>query len=162
MILFVSPYQTAPDCVALIESATHTSVKSVGSIRLALAALRNHEFTAVVVDENLLEVSPGSADSLTQRLGGAIPVFLDMSCLRPERVAKFVSAAYRRREVEYGVAREQAIAELHSELKSELTGLLISSKMALENSGLSTKANEQLSAVLEIAQRIKQRLEPAD
>src|SRR4051794_23777379 len=114
MILLISPYQTAPDCAAQIESATHEQVKIVTSIKLALAALRGGDFKIVAADENLLECSPGSAESLVHRMGGAIPVFVDMACSRPERIVKFILAAIHRRELENDVARQQAIAELRS------------------------------------------------
>ncbi len=159
MILFLSPYQNAPDCAAQIERLTHEQVKVVDSIRLALASLRSHEFTAVVADENLIECTPGSADSLVQRMGAAIPVFVDMACLRMERVAKLVAAACKRREAEYKIAREQAAAELRSELKSEVTGLLISSELVLKTPGHSTETSEKLEGILEIAKRMKVRLE---
>jgi signal transduction histidine kinase len=159
MILLISPYQNAPDCATHIQRATHDTVQTVDSLRLALSALRAKDFIAVVADENLLEVSPGSADSLTQRMGTAIPVFLDMACLKPERIAKLVTVAIRRRELEFNLAREQAIAELSSELKNDLTGLLLSSRMALDSASHSPIAAQQLASVLEIAQRLKQRFD---
>jgi hypothetical protein len=161
MILLISPYQTAPDCAAQIEAATHTTVKTVDSVRVALALLRTHDYEAIVADENLLEVSPGAAEDLVQRLSAGTPVFLDMASMKPHRIAKMVAIAFRRREVEYKLARAQAIAELKSEFKSELTGLLISSKMALDSCEHSPQLSQPLTSILEIAQRMKQRLEPA-
>jgi hypothetical protein len=159
MILLLSPYQNAKDCAALIKRATQEDVKHVETIRLALAALRNQEFTTVVADENLLECRPGSADALVQRMQSAVPIFLDMACMRPERVSKFVELALRRREIEYKTARELAAAELKSELKSEVTGLLISSEIALKAANLPPQLNANLSSMLETAKRIKMKLE---
>jgi hypothetical protein len=159
MILFISPYQNATDCATQIQRATHEQVKTVDSIRLAFAALRNHEFTVVVADENLLECSLGSADALVQRMQSATPVFLDMACMRTERISKFVDLAVRRRQQEYKAVRQLAITELHSELKSEVTGLLISSEMALKSPSGSAVMNERLTAVLESAKRIRAKLE---
>jgi hypothetical protein len=159
MILFISPYQNANDCATQIERATHEQVKTVDSIRLGLAALRTHEFSLVVADENLLECSLGSADALVQRMQSATPVFLDMACMRAERISKFVELAVRRRQMEYKAVRQLAIAELHSELKSEVTGLLISSEMALKGSSVSAAMSERLTAVLDSAKRIRAKLE---
>src|SRR3954468_24904216 len=159
MILFISPYQNAIDCATLIERATHEQVRTVDSIRLALAELRAHEFSAVIADENLLECSPGSAEALVQRMESAIPIFLDMACMRVERIAKFVELAVRRRELQYKAVRERAIAELQSELKSEVTGLLISSEIAMKAPSVSPQLSERLSAVLESAKRIRAKLE---
>lgn len=155
MILFLSPFQNAPDCATLIERSTREDVKTVDNLRSALAELRTHDFTAVVADENLLESTPGSMESLIQRLGTAIPVFVDMACLRPERVSQFVATAFRRRQVEYNIARELATAELRSQFKSELTGLLLASEMALKSAGKTERCAEHLSMVLEIANKMK-------
>ena len=92
MILFISPYQNANDCATQIARGTHEEVKTVDSIRLAVAALRNHEFSAVVADENLLECTPGSADALLERIQSATPIFLDMACMRAERVSTAATA----------------------------------------------------------------------
>ncbi len=73
----------------------------------------------MVADENLLECSPESAEALAQRMGSAIPVFMDMACMKPERIVKFVSLAMNRRELQYKIARDTAVAELHTELTKE-------------------------------------------
>lgn len=159
MILLISPYKTSQDCAALIERSTHDTVKVVDSLRLAHASLRTHEFNAVVADENLLECSPGSADTLVGRMGAAVPVFVDMACLRIERVASMVCTACRRRDMEYKIARELAVAELRSEFKSDVTGLLLSSELALKSPNLTSAATEKLAGVLEIARRMKSRLD---
>src|SRR6185369_2090021 len=158
MILLISTYHNAPECAALIENAARDSVQTATNIRQALALLRGEEFSAVVIDENLIESNPGSFDSLSQRMSAAMPVVIDMACLKPQRIAKLVNSAVARRRVEYKMAREQAVAELKSELNSDLTGLMISSKMAMESHEVA-KTNAQLCTVLEIAQRMQERLQ---
>jgi signal transduction histidine kinase len=159
MILLISPYQNANDCAAQIQGATHEEVKTVDTIRTGLAALRVHEFTLVVADENLLECSLESAEALVQRMGSAIPVFLDMACMKPARITRFVQLAMQRRELQYKSAREAAVAELRSELKSELTGLLIGSELTMKMANLPPTVTEKLSLVLDSAKRIRAALE---
>ena len=159
MILFISPYQNAQDCAASIERATREQVKTVDSLRLALAALHGHEFVAIVADENLLECSLDGPDALIARIGSAIPVFLDMACMRTERISKHVELAIRRRELEYKTARALAVAELQSELKSEVTGLLISSEIALKTPNLPTQVTEKMTTVFDSAKRLREKLE---
>ncbi len=159
MILLISPYQNAPECEAAIEAALQEQVKTVNSIRLAQAALRSDQYTAVVADENLLECTPGSLDALVQRIGTAIPVIVDMACLRPAGVAKHVVIANRRRKVEHGLIRQQAVEELRSELRSELTGLLLTSEIAMKAFDNPAVAKQKLESVLEIAGRIQKRLQ---
>jgi hypothetical protein len=158
MILLLSPYQNAHECAALIERATRDKVKHVPSIGLALAALRSESFEFVVADENLLESTPQSLQSLTQRMETAMPIVADLACLRPEKVANLVAATVKRQQLQFQLAREKALAELRSEMKSEVTGLLISSELVLKSSGLPAKTREKVSAVIEIAQRMKSRL----
>lgn len=159
MILLISPYQSANDCATHIQRATHEQVKTVETIRTGLAALRTHEFAVVVADENLLECSPESAEALVQRMESAIPVFLDMACMKPERVTRNVQLAIRRRELQYKVARESAVAELRSELKSELTGLLICSELTMKLANLPPAISEKLLLVFDSAKRIRATLE---
>ena len=159
MILLISPYQNANDCAAQIQRATREQVKTVDSIRTGLAALRPQEFSAVVADENLLECSPGSAEALVERMQSATPVFLDMACMKPERIAKYVEVAMHRRELQNKCARESAAAELHSELKNELTALLLSSELAMKAPNMPSSVTEKLAVVLAAAKRIRARLE---
>lgn len=159
MILLISPYQNASDCAAQIERATREQVKTVDSIRTGVAALRAHEFSAVVADDNLLECSPGSAEALVDKMQSAIPVFLDMACMKPQRITKFVELAFQRRELQYRVARETAAAELKSELKGELTGLLLNSELAIKNPNVPSPVSEKLALVLEAAKRMRAKLQ---
>ena len=159
MILLISPYQNAKDCATQMQRATHEEVKTVDSVRTGLAALLVHEFNVVVADENLLECSPESAEALVQRMGSAVPVFLDMACMKPERITRFVQLAVQRRELQYKSARESAIAELRSELKSELTGLLICSELTMKLANVPPAVNEKLSLVLDSAKRMREKLE---
>jgi hypothetical protein len=157
MILLITPYQNAPDCAAQIERATRDKVKTVNTLRLALSALREREFSVVVADENFLESTPGSTDSLQQRMHAATPVVIDLLCNRPEKIAKLVSATANRRQLEFDMARCRAVEELRSELKSDVTGLLLSSEMLLK-CDVSERVAERLNTVIEIVQRMKTRL----
>jgi signal transduction histidine kinase len=159
IFLLLSPYQHANKCAAQMERATQEEVKTVNSMRLAIAALRTQTFGLVVADENLLESTPGSSDALIQRMETASPLWLDMASLRPEKIAKLVVAALKRRALEYKIVREQAIAELRSELKSDVTGLLLSSEMVLKSGGLSPRSSERVNSILETAQRMKTKLD---
>jgi hypothetical protein len=155
MILLISPYQNTDECAAQVERATRVKVKTVNTLRLALAALRENDFSVVVADENLLESTPGSMESLMQRMQPSMPVIVDMVCHRPEKIAKLVTAALKRREVEFQMARRQALEELRSELKSDVTGLLLCSEIVMKTPNLPQPAVDRVGAVIEIAQRMK-------
>jgi hypothetical protein len=158
MILLISPYLNAPECAALIQRATRDQVKTVNSIPPALAALRKEEYTIVVADENLLESCPGSLESLVHRMAAAAPLFVDLASLRAEKVSKLVVQTWQRRQLENEFARKQVMAQLRSELKSDITGLLLSSEMILKDT-LPKHTTEKLVSVLEIVKRLQARLE---
>lgn len=160
MILLLSPYQNASEYAAQIERATKDTVTIVNTVRLAMSALRSHEYAMVIADENLLESAPGTADSLVQRMETAAPLIADLACLRPEKVAKLAFAAQRRLSLELRKLREKALADLRSEIKSEITGLLMTSELALKTAGLPPSAIEKLNRVMEIAQRMQLRFSP--
>lgn len=162
MILLISPYQNATECAAQIERALQEDVKTVNTLRLAIAALRSQDFSLLIADENLIESEPGSSDKLMQRLETAAPVIIDMACLRPDKIASLALATRKRQALEFQLAHDRALNELRSEMKSELTGLLISSEMALKSAGLPTFASEKLNLVLEIARRMQSRLNPKE
>jgi hypothetical protein len=159
MILLISPYANASACATHIERVVHDTVTIVNSMPAALATLRKSEFAAVVADDNLLESSPGSFDALLQRMAAAIPVILDVACLRPEKIAKHVLAAIQRRAMEAKIARQQATEELRGELKSDVTGLLLSSEILLKSGNMSPEISGSLRSLLEISRRMKARFE---
>ncbi len=158
MILLLSPYQNALECAAEVERVTRDKVQIVNTTRLAISALRSQPFSMVIADENLLESSPGSSDVLLQRMETSVPLVLDLVCLRPEKVGKVAVATLNRRKLEFEIARKQAMEELRSEMKSDITGLLISSELALKSEKLPTRTSDKLNAVVEIAKRMRMRL----
>jgi signal transduction histidine kinase len=159
MILLLSPYQNAHECAAQIERATQEHVKTINTFRLAIAALRSQSFNLVIADDNLLESTPGSGDSLLQRMEAATPLWIDLASLRPEKIAQMVVASLKRRTMEYKIVREEAMADLRSELKSDVTGLLLSSEMVLKSGELPPRATERVAAILESARRMKTKLD---
>lgn len=68
----------------------------------------------------------------------------------------------KRQQLQYRVARQNAVAELRSELKSEVTGLLISSELVLKPSNLPRTTSEKMGALVEIARRMRAKLELAE
>ena len=159
MILLITPNQNGPELAAEFKKTVREEVQLHTSVRHAVTALRSTEFHAVVADENLIEAFPGSADALLDHLGSAVPVFLDLAAYRAEKVTRELMAALRRREREIVAARAEAARDLRNELKSDITGLLISSELALKSAKNPERIAVQLTSVLEIAQRLKAKLQ---
>src|SRR5207248_10229538 len=72
-----------------------------------------------------------------------------------ERVLRETTLALRRREREREIARQQAEANLRSRLKDELTGILLSSEMALHTPQLPQVAQARMQHVYEAGQRMR-------
>jgi len=142
-----------------VETATREKTLLETSLRGAIPILREQEFAAVIIDESVVEAQSGSAELLLENLGSAIPVFVNLAIRGTGRVVEEVRAALRRRKREHEAARRHAQAELKSELGSDLTGLLLAAQVALKSAGLSAEGQQRLSALCELAENLKGRLE---
>ncbi|HXZ80524.1 MAG TPA: hypothetical protein VEG30_11380 [Terriglobales bacterium] len=160
MILFISSFARSHECAAAVEAATREKTLLQTSLRAAIPILREQEFAAVVIDESVVEAQSDSAELLLENLGPAAPVFINLAIRGTERMVEEVRAALRRRKQEHEAASRHATAELHSQLASDLTGLLLAAQVALKSTGLSAEGQQRLSAVCELAEKLKNRLDP--
>ncbi len=158
MILLITTSAHGQECAAALLAATRIKTELVRDIRSALLRLREQEFTAVVLDESLLEPSAKTIDLLVKHLGRAVPIFVNLAVSRIERVARDVQAALRRSEQERLLARSAAEADLRSQLRGELTGILLWTQQALETPALPSAAEAKLKSVYEVADKIRARL----
>ena len=158
MILLITNSSHGQECAKALLAATRIKTEFASDIRTALTRLSDHEFTAVVIDESLLEPSAKSLDMLVKHLGRAIPIFVNLAVSRMERVVRDVQAALRRAEQERSMARHAVESELRSQLKGELTGILLWTQQALETPALPSVAESKLKSVYEAADKMRARL----
>jgi hypothetical protein len=158
MILLITNSSNGQECAKALLAATRIKTEVAADIRTALGRLRDQEFSAVVIDESLLDPGSKSLDMLVKHAGRAVPVFVNLAVSRMERVVRDVQAALRRVEQERSIARQAAESELRSELKGELTGILLWTQQALEDPGLSSSAESKLKCVFEAADKMRSRL----
>lgn len=159
MILLITSSSQGPTCATGLQKATGKKVMLAGTVRQGLTMLRHQDFTVVVIDEALLATTAAAADVLWTRLRSAIPVVANFTVQSPARLLREVTAAVQRVEQEKHSARQAAGDDLRSELRDELTGILLESEMAL-NAREPMAVQGHLRSVLQLAQRIRQRLEP--
>ncbi len=158
MILLITTSAHGQECARALLAATHSKCELVNDIRTALVRLREQEFSAAIIDESLLEPSAKSIDLLVKHLGRTAPIFVNLAVSRMERVVRDVQAALRRAEQERCVARAVAESELRSQLKGELTGILLWTQQALETPALPSAAQSKLRSVYEVAEKMRARL----
>lgn len=159
MVLLVMSSGRSKECAEVIRRQTGEVVHAVRDLQAAGAELRRVEFAAVVVDQHLWEQDPQLADSVSLTCGTAALLIANPAIASAERVAREVSAALRRREGELRRAREDAEARLRAELNEAVTGILLSSELALASPSLPAAAATKLRAVYELAMSIRERLQ---
>jgi hypothetical protein len=159
MILLITPSARGQECAAAIEAATAEPTRLAKTLHDAATRLREEEFSAVVLDQSLLETDPDQADLVEQHIGAAIPVYVNCAISGMARVVRELRAALHRRKKEATVARKAAEEALRSVLRESLTGMLLDCELALALPNLPPLAREKIRAVDSLARRIAERLE---
>ncbi len=158
MILLITNSANGPDCARALSSAAHAKAEIASDLQSAMNRLREGEYSAVVIDDAIANVSPSQLDVLFKHLGTAVPVFVNLGISRKERVVRDVVTAIKRLEQEKELARRSVEWELRSQLKSDLTGILLSAQQALDIPTLPGPAATKLKSVCELADRMRTRL----
>lgn len=158
MVLLVSTSARSKECCEMIRSLTGELVRWAHDLRQAMEELRRAEFSVIAVDQHLWDMDSRLADSVVQACGTAALAPINPAVSGVERVAREVAAALRRREGELRRAREDAEARLRTELNEAVTGILLSSELALAQPGVPGPAAAKIKSVYELAMGIRERL----
>lgn len=158
MILLVTASANGPECARALNSAAHSKTDLAVDLRTALNHLRESEYTAVVLDESMPDASGSQMEVLFKHLGTAVPVFVNLGVARRDRIVRDVTTALRRVDQEKSCARVSVEWELRSQLKADLTGILLSAQQALSVPALPSLAEAKLKSVCELADRMRVRL----
>ncbi|HXZ27406.1 MAG TPA: hypothetical protein VEG08_05330 [Terriglobales bacterium] len=159
MILLIANNKSANECAAAMQRATGERVRVAADFRRATAALRAGDFSAVVVDQSFWDLDPAGGELLLQRAGTAIPVIVNLAISGRERVVRSVRAALYRREREQRLAMKAAATMLRNELNSSVTGILLSSQLALATPSLPPALEVKLRSLAEAAEQMRSRLQ---
>src|SRR5437762_4523863 len=155
MILIIWNSGKAKECALAIEHAMQEAVQLASSLHDGVERLRSGEFSAVVVDQWVTEAEPEPTSVLFDHLGPAVPVFVNFGISGVERILRELRAALSRRGREMVLARHVARQGLRDGLKNDVTALLLSCDIALQESELTEVALERLRKIREIANQIK-------
>ena len=155
MILLITPSARAQACAEAVKRATNQEVEIASTLRQATAELRAHEYEAVVIDQFRVDAEPDESDLLVQHVEGGIPVYINFAISGPERVIREIRAALNRRKKEFHVARQGAELALRSELRGNVTALLLSCEMALNVPNLPSAAEAKIRSVYDLAKEIR-------
>jgi len=158
MLLFISPSLRARQTAPALGKAFHQSVEFASNLHKGTAALRAGEFAAVVIDQAVLEAEPDRVDALLNLAGNAIPVFVNLGITGIDRLVRDVRSALDRQQRERALAARAAQAALRSELNGAVSGILLSSELALSVPALPPAAESKLRSVHELALQLRSRL----
>ena len=158
MILLITSLAKARDCAKALQEVTAEAVEVAATLSEAMAQLQAHEFSAVVLDQLLLDAEPGDVDTIVKHLGTAVPVFSNFAISGIDRVSRELRSALHRRERESLVARREAQQALRSELNDTITALLLSCEMALDVPNLPLFAETKMLAVDALLKEMRAKL----
>jgi len=123
-----------------------------------MARLREQAYSAVVIDQFLLENEPVESDQMLEHLDTAFPVYLNFAVSGMERLLREVRSALHRRNREETQARRSAQQQLRSEMCESLTSVLLSCELAMSVPGIPSPAAEKIRAVDSLAREMRLKL----
>src|SRR5438132_3611554 len=100
MILLITPSARGQECAATLKEATGNETHWAENLPQAVARLREQSYSAVVLDQFLLENEPSESDQVLEHLGTAFPVYLNFAVSGMERLLREVRSALHRRKRE--------------------------------------------------------------
>jgi hypothetical protein len=159
MILLVTSSSRRSECGQALEHAIGESVEVCESVRKAASLLRSNEYSAVVMDDPMVEVEAEALESLMDNLGLAVPVYVNLAISNAERIARELRTAMRRHREARLIATRAAESQLRSEVRDAVTGILLSTELAMRTPEMPGEALEKLAAVCQLASNIRSRLE---
>ncbi len=158
MILLITAIAKAQDCAGALQEVTAEPVQVAASLHDAVSQLQAHEFSAVVLDQLLLDAEPDDVETIFKHIGTAVPVYSNFAISGIERVSRELRSAIHRRKRELLIARQEAEQDLRSELKGTITALLLSCEMALSVPNLPLLAETKMRAVDTLAREMRAKL----
>ncbi len=158
MILLTTSLAKTQDCAKALQDVTSEEVQVAATLREAVTQLQAHEFSAVVLDQLLLDAEPDEVETIFKHMGTAVPVYSNFAISGIERVSRELRSAVHRRKRELMSARQEAEQDLRSQLRSTITALLLSCEMALGVPNLPLLAETKMRAVDTLAKEMRAKL----
>lgn len=159
MILLVTGSSRARECAAAIEKKTHHKTLVAHSPAKAIECLQVHECDALVMDESFQQTNSGAENLVVAQGGSTLPIYVNLALHGADRVATEVVCGLQRLVRERTTAMHAAVNEFRSELRGEVTALLLNTELAMREKSLAQSTAEKLNVVHEIAERMRRKLD---
>ena len=158
MILLTTPLAKAQDCARALREATDEPVHVATTVDTAVTQLQDNEYSAVLIDQLLLDSDPHDVDMILKHMGSAVPVYCNFAIYGIERASRELRSALARRKRELQLARQVAEQTLRRELKGTITALLLSCEMALDVPHIPLFAETKMREVDTLAKELSAKL----
>jgi hypothetical protein len=158
MILLITPSARGPECAATLNESTGNETHWAENLQQAMGRLREQTYSAVVMDQFILENEPAESDQVLEHLDTAFPVYINFAVSGMERLVREVRSALHRRKREETQARRSVEQQFRSEMGESLTSMLLSCELAMSVPGVPGPAAEKIRAVDSLAREMRQRL----
>jgi CheY-like chemotaxis protein len=158
MILLVTTSARARECAAALEQGTGHKTHVAATVPQALHRLEAAEYDALAVDQSLLETDLRALDTLLNRSGMAMPVYVNLGLHGTDRITREVQVALRRLDSEKALAMQSAGRLLSNQLRNNLTGILLISVLALRQKSISPDVADKVKSVRDLAERMRGQL----
>ena len=159
MILLISPCSKGKQVLEALQSTCQSAGLHVPNLGQARRALETRGYSALVIDQAVLDLEPEAASILLQSGGAALPVFVSLAVASPERVAAEVRAALARNDEVARRARQVAQEEVWCWLKDLVTGLTLECDLALKLPSVSDEVASKLLSLKRLTNEVRLRLE---
>jgi hypothetical protein len=159
MILLITSSARGSECVDSLRAATGLETHWAQSLQDAATRLREQTYSAVVIDQFLLENDPAESDRMIEHLGTAFPVYLNFAVTGMERLVREVRSALHRRKREEGAARRAVEEQMRIDMRETLTALLLSCELAMSVPDVPDPAVERIRAIDGLARELRLRLQ---
>ena len=151
MILLMMQSPRSEECRDQLEQRNGQPVVLCASAREAIQILRNREFEVLVLDQNVLDLSPGQAELMARYSGTAVTVLINPGISGIDRIYREIEFALERARRQKQMTEQAVRSELKEQLSGAVTGILLSSELALTAESLPPLVEEKLRSVRELA-----------
>ena len=160
MILLVTTWSRGRECAARAMERRDRTRKThlAASVPQAVSKMQAAEYEALVIDESLLESDSRALDTLLNRCGIAVPLYINLALHSSDRVVREVQVALRRSEEEKQLAMRSVEQVLRNQLRDEVTGILLNSELALRQTPLAPEVAVKIQSVRELAEKMRSHL----
>jgi hypothetical protein len=159
MILLTTPSARGQQCADSLHAATGEETHWAQNPQEAATHLRERTYTAVVIDQFLLETEPQESEQMIEHLGTAFPVYINFGVTGMDRLLREVRSALHRRKREESAARRAVVEQMRSGMCETVTALLLSCELAMAEPGVPDPAAEKIRAINSLARELRTQLQ---